>query len=195
MTILPAKPNDAEKIAAIHYNNFKNAFLCDLGFSFLKLLYSWMLTFNKGFGYIIKDKDNTFGFVTGVYDSSNLISSFIKKNFFRALPILILNFIKKPNNIKKVFETIIYSKKSEIGIKAELISIAVENKYRGKGYSASLFSHFTEHLKAEKINIYKITVDKDNLAANRFYLKCGCEFVKSYKMYGKISNIYKYKIK
>lgn len=195
MTILPAKPNDAERIAAIHYDNFKNAFLCDLGSSFLRLLYHWMLTFDEGFGYIIKDEDNIFGFVTGVYDSSNLISSFIKKNFFRVLPTLILNFIKKPNNIKKVFETIIYSKKSEIGIKAELISIAVENKYRGKGYSALLFSHFIEHLRAKKINIYKITVDKDNLAANKFYLKCECEFVKSYKMYGKISNIYKYKIK
>ena len=195
MTILPAKPNDAEKIAAIHYDNFKNAFLCDLGLSFLRLLYRWILTFNKGFGYIIKDEDNIFGFVTGVYDSSNLISLFIKKNFFKVLSILILNFIKKPNNIKKVFETIIYSKKSDIDIKAELISIAIENKYRGKGYSDSLFFHFIEHLKPEKINIFKITVDKDNLAANKFYLKCGCEFVKSYKMYGKISNIYKYKIK
>lgn len=103
------------EIAEIHYQNFQNAFLCDLGLPFLKLLYKWILSFNKGFGYVIKKENKILGFVTGIYDSSNLISIFVKKNFLKILPILISNYIRKPKNIFKTLETIIYSKKSEVG--------------------------------------------------------------------------------
>ena len=114
MEIVQALPEDSENIAIIHYNNFKNAFLCDLGLNFLKLLYSWILISDKGFGYIIKDNGHTYGFVIGVYDSSQVISSFIKRNFFKALPTLISGCLKKPNNIKRIIETLFYTKKSSI---------------------------------------------------------------------------------
>lgn len=196
MKITQTSSKDPQYIAKIHVENFKNAFLCDLGFSFLKLLYDWILRLDKGFGYVIKDNNNEIiGFITGVYDSSNLVSSFIKNNFLKTMPILILNFIKKPKNIKKVFETVFYSKKSDINIKAELLSIAIEKNFRSKGHSQELFSYFIDHLKKRNIKIFKITVDKDNLAANKFYIKIGCKLVKSYKMYGKFSNIYRYEIK
>ena len=195
MEIVQAIPEDSKNIALIHYNNFKNAFLCDLGLNFLKLLYKWLITSDNGFGFIIKDNGCICGFITGVYDSSSIISLFIKKNFLKVFPILITACLKKPKNITKIFETIFYIKKSDINIKAELLSIAIENNKRGKGISKILFSHFAEYLKKQGINSFKITVDKENIVANNFYIKCGCELIKTYKIYGKFSNVYSFIIK
>ena len=195
MKVVQAILDDADNIARIHYNNFKNAFLCSLGLDFLKLLYNWILKANEGFGYIIKDNKNAYGFITGVYDSSGLISLFIKKNFNKAMPILVLGCIRKPKNIEKMFETVLYSKKSDVNIKAELLSIAIEKSLREKGYGNKLFSCFIRNLKRKGIKIFKITVNRNNITANKFYIKCGCELVGTYKMYGKFSNIYKYEIK
>jgi ribosomal protein S18 acetylase RimI-like enzyme len=196
MKIYEAVPEDSENIAEIHFNNFKNAFLCDLGIDFLKLLYKWILSFNNGFGYVVKDADaNISGFVTGLYDSSTLIKSFIRNNLIKTTPLLFAALFKKHRNIKNIFETVFYSKKTEVNIKAELLSIAVEDSIKNKGCGKELFIMFMARLKSNHINICKIIVDKDNTIANNFYIKCGCELVKSYKMYGKITNIYKYIIK
>lgn len=191
MEIFQAQPNDSENIAIIHYNNFKNAFLCDLGINFLILLYNWILSSNSGFGFIVKNDNKIIGFVSGVYNSSGIISSFIKKNFLKAAPLLVLNCFKKPKNLKRIFETIFYPKKSDIDIKAELLSIAVDDNYRGKGYSQELFRYFKEYLEKQDITVFKITVDKDNVAANKFYINRGCKLVNTYQIYCKYSNIYK----
>lgn len=190
VSLLSAK--DSKIIAKIHYNNFKNSFLCDLGLDFLNHLYYWVLSLNKGFGYSIKVDNSIIGFITGVYDSSDIISLFVKKNFLSVLPIILKSCLKKPKNLKRIIETLFYAGKTNIDIKAELLSIAIKHTYRHKGFGQLLFGRFIEHLHEKKIDSFKITVDHDNKRANQFYSNLGCRLKKSYVMFGKVFNIYSF---
>jgi len=151
MKILSAKPANAKEMARIHCHNYKNAFLCDLGRRFLEAIYHWMLTSKKFLIFVVKDDGKIRGFISGAYDSSGMLSSFLIQEWSKIFFPLAWAAIKEPVNIVKIFETLFYSSKSDIGIKPELLSVAVEKDLRGTGVVEQLLTMFIKTLKRRGI--------------------------------------------
>ena len=101
-----------------------------------------------------------------------MLAHFIR-NIFRASLCLIPKILR-PGIFKKIFETLLYPVKKDSDLpKAELLSIVVDETYRGKGISQRLFNKLTEEFKKDGIEKFKVVVGSNLLPACRFYEKMG----------------------
>ena len=98
------------------------------------------------------------------------------------------------NTLKKIFETLKYSKKNEINIllpKAELLSIAVKEDYQRKGVAKQLFKALVNEFHKMGINEFRIVVGSSLFKAKNFYQKMGCIKVGEFELHkGEKSEIY-----
>ena len=58
-----------------------------------------------------------------------------------------------------------------------LLSIAIDEQYRGTGLSVKLVQVFEERLTVKGATYYTLSVYKNNLGARRFYEKCGMQTI------------------
>lgn len=188
------RKSDALAAARIHYNNFENAFFCELGEKFMQIIYEEIASSDQAFGFVFEDEEGIRGFVTGTYDADNFFSSIYKKRFMDLGISVGKAILRKPLLISKVMQTLFYSK-NESNIKAELISIAVDKKARKKGLGRKLFLSLVDKYKHKNIRGFKLIVDKDNKEANIFYKNIGFVKDKAFEMYGKEINQLIYEIK
>ena len=73
---------------------------------------------------------------------------------------------------------------------AELLSIVVSPKERGRGIANRLVEAGFEECKKRNINKAKVLVRPENIAANKLYQNCGFKFFKTINSHGFVSNIY-----
>ena len=188
------KQNLAE-CARLHYSSIKNSFLCDIGYFFIKKIYAGIVKSADCAGYIYLDNSEIVGFITGSKNTGKFMRNMILKNFLFFAPYVGLKILIKPHLIKKVFETLFYSKKSGAdNTKAELVSIVVMSNQRGKGIGKKLFNELVLFFKANNISKFKVMVGKNNTGANKFYESLGFNFSSTFNLYGQDMNIYTYNI-
>ena len=184
---------DSKKCAKLHYDYIENSMLSQLGLFFLEQIYEEIARSKYCRGYVYVENDEVAGFIIGSQDMNSFFRSLIiKKIFTLGIPIL-FRVITNPRLFKNVIETLFYAKKSDIdNVEAELVSIAVHEDYRRQGIARDLFNKLVDFFKQSDIHSFKVMVDKNNPMANKFYIDRGFDYIRTFSMYNKDFNLYKY---
>ena len=189
---------DCREVAKVHKECLAKSFLATLGEKFLTLLYKTLVEYKKGILLIAEDDGKIIGFVSATVATVDFYRFFLKKKFIEASFLLLPKAINL-NILRKIFETLRYSKKNKINIllpKAELLSIAVKEDYQRKGVAQQLFKALAKEFYKNGINEFKIVVGDNLVNAKKFYRKMGCIKVGEFELHrGEISEIYIFKIK
>ena len=158
-------------IAQIHDKALNGDFLPSLGIDFLTAFYEGIIGKPGVYGFVDVENGRIVGFIIGTRDSEKFFSQALRGNFVKLTLLLLIQLIKRPQIIKNVLETFLYTKKEGTS-KAELVVIAVNNKSQGKGMGKQLVRALEQAFKKEKINRYKLTVHADKNAVG-FYEHLG----------------------
>jgi len=191
MKIVHLDKTHIRDICEIHASTLRGDFLPSLGKNFLDLLYKNLLKSDLFFSYIAIEDLDVCGFIAGSENSKLLFRGVIRKNFFNFFYVLILKIVSCPPVLLRIFQTFLYSKKTDKnGITGELIIIAVAEKSQNKGLGNLLLSEFERHLYLKKIRKYKVTVIENNIQAKSFYEKHGFIKISRFNLYKKNWELY-----
>jgi ribosomal protein S18 acetylase RimI-like enzyme len=162
------------EVAGLHVENIDQGFLSTLGTPFLSLLYETIDTSERGVLCVVEEAGHVAGFVSG---SENIGE--IYKALLRRWPRLIVSLMPalfSPRKAWRILEIILLHRKSGSTPdlpRAELLSIAVAAKFRGKGHAQELYRSLANHFSARGVRDFKIVVGDALLAAHHFYLRMG----------------------
>ena len=183
---------DIKAITEIHREALKGDFLPSLGFNFLSTFYSGVLGKPEVYGFGYKKQGRVVGFVLGTSNSESFFGLALKSKLISLSYFLILEIINNPFLIKNVLETFLYTSKDK-GPKAELVVIAVLDKYQGQGIGKILTQALEQGFSNDGIKEYKLTVHADK-AAVQFYEHLKYNRISSFNLYGKLWYVYAKKI-
>ncbi len=184
------KKEDSLAIATIHKEALKGDFLPSLGLSVLEIIYQGLLDDKKSFGYVSEKNGRVVGFITGSENTNELFKRIFLKKFVSLLFKVGFILLKNPSILPKLFQTLFYNDKAKTETSAELISIALKTEYRRKNIGKKLIQELIAEFKKRNIKKIKVTVNRSNIGANKFYKKIGFKYETTFTMYGKKMNLY-----
>lgn len=187
---------DAEDIASLHYQAFKNFFLTSLGRRFLAVFYRALLSHPKGTGIGIYHGPILVGFAIGTQNSTGFYKSLIySRGFamaFAALPQLIL----APFKIKRLLIPILASQDLQFTNLPSLLSICVSPDHISQGLGRQLLEEFEFELLKNHCHSLLLTTDcHDNDHVNQFYIRNKYICVQSFFHGKREMNLYYKRIK
>lgn len=188
-----AEKRDVPSIVRLHREYISWGFLSSLGGQILNLIYGSLTEFPGGRMIIGINKGEVIGFVIGVTDVPSFYMSFLRKNFLKASRLLITKFMNF-STLRKAMETLFYPlRDSSVLPKAELLAIAVEQCYQGKGVARLLLEELKVQFSNIGIDSFKTSVGAKNWRSYRFFEKMGFRqagYLEIHK--GETSKIYVY---
>lgn len=185
-----AQKTDARQIAAIHKTEINQGFLSSLPASFLENLYEAMILSPESFCIVAKEGNEVIGFISGVTSTGAFYQYFLQHYFFTSFLMLLPKVF---SSLKKIFETLLYPKKEQSLPRAELLTMAVSQKFQGQGIASAMLTEFKDEMKKRNIKECKVLVGTNLAPAIRFYEKSGFVFVKNISVHGSaVSKIYVY---
>lgn len=182
---------DIPQVAVIHMREL-SGFLPELGEKFLQAFYRTSLDIPEMFTYVESQNEQVYGFTTGINTAGGLYKKIILKDVFLFIPLFLSYLFTHPSGAVKIIKTLAYPGFADNS--PELLTIAVKKNHQGRGIGKKLFMQVAREFKIRNIEEFKISV-YDRLTANRFYLKIGCRFDRSFEFLGEKMNYYKYEIK
>jgi len=196
MNISLATKKDSLQIAKIHKQEIDQGFLSQLGIKFLSKLYKAMILSKKSFVIVAKENNQVIGFISGCLNIKEFYKYFLKKYTFSAIKIL-LPKIFNINTVKKILETLKYSKREEKDLpETELLVIAVKKEFHGQKIAVKMFDYFINEMKKREIKQFKVIVGENLSRAISFYEKMGFKFHSNITIHrNNLSKIYVYNIK
>ncbi len=195
VNIVELKRVHVPAIAQIHCAALAGDFLPSLGPSFLRTMYDGMTELGLGFGFVAMDADQVAGFVVGTVNSRSLFKQLIARRFFQFAWQVGVALVRRPTLMARTLETFFYpSKEGDDTPPAELLVIAVDEKYRGQKIGAALVKRLDAAMRQRGVTRYKVTAFAENNGANRFYEQLGFSPASHFVMYGKAWNLYRREI-
>jgi len=181
----------ARKIATLHIEGIDKGFISSLGFDFVSSLYEVIAQDKNSFGFAALEADNVVGFVAFSGNLSLLYRNVARHNGLKMALILARRMFSL-QVIKKVIDNLFYpSRMKKLDLPdAELLSIAVSPKARGRGLAALLLRKGLDECARRGIEKVKVLVAADNERANRLYSRCGLSLAGKVSSHGVVSNIY-----
>jgi len=189
--IQPLDENDVGDVAQIHLKSLKGAFLSELGIDFLVEVYYGILRSKHAVCYVYREKSKVVGFIAGTRDTKKFFRDVFRMKGLRFASIIIVKALKKPKIVYYGMQSLLYPSTST-DVDGELLSIAVLDESRNKGVGKKLVERLNDYFKDEGIKGLKVTVEKDNVKANRFYKKMGFRYSSAFTLYGREMNLYVY---
>lgn len=163
----------ARVLANLHVDLISGGFLPSLGRRFMRALYRGLLEWPGTRAIIIEDDGGVAAFVVAVQDIGAFYRWFVKKRWIVA-GLASIPAILKPENAKRAWESLRYGGDSETeAISAEILSLGVAPRARGKGLSSRLLESVVETLSAAGNDEVKVVVGSTNLAARAAYTRAG----------------------
>ena len=148
-----------------------SGFLPLLGRGFMKVLYQALIAWKGAMVLVVDDGGGPVGFTAGVEDVGEFYSHFSRHYGLRAglaaLPRLI-----RPRNLRRAWETFRYGQ-DQVDVPAELLSMVVAPRARGKGLSLMLGARLLDDLGRRGVPAVKVTVGSENEPAIGAYRKMG----------------------
>ncbi len=187
---------DALDAAEIHCEALAGDFLPSLGKSFLAMLYRCIISTNAGFG-IVYEKNKH---IVGVALATENIVLFYKRvflmRFWALTPKVIWAIMLHPSLMKRILETLFYSKQENerASVEAELIAVVLRKAYRRQRIGTKILHAINEEFLRRGVKSYVVRTYVDNKASNTFYNVNGFNWHNSYIMYNRKWNLYKYEI-
>ena len=176
--------------AKLHYESLSHrSFITLFGQKFLELIYQTLLQERLGFFVLAFEEDKLLGFIFACLDSSKLNLIMIKRiNLF--FPILARVLIKKPCVIRNIFETLFYSSRGGADTGCELLVMAVGESHRSLGIGKKMIVTLDQEFSRLGYKKYNVTVHREMTYSNSYYQSNNMRFVKEFKLYGHIWNVY-----
>ena len=183
-----------KQVAILHKENIKTGFLSSLGVDFLECLYEAISISENSVLIVYLEKEVVAGFVTGTLDITEANRILKRKCLFTIIKALVKVVFNK-HKLKKLFETYRYSTKGKTmypyNLKSELLSIAVDPNFRGKGIAKQLYEELINFFRQRGVSEFKIVVGEKLIDAQRFYEKMGAKKVSEFELHkGEKSFIY-----
>jgi ribosomal protein S18 acetylase RimI-like enzyme len=144
---------------------------------------------------IYKESDEIVAFISATTNSKKLFRDILFKKWSLFLLIVLFN-LAKMRQFKNIMDTFLYfSKVSKAGIDAELLFIAIEPNYRGKGIAQDLIEYTLKELRCRGIQAVKVSVEKNNSPVNQLLEKMKFCRVKTFSLFKKEMNLYTYTLR
>lgn len=173
MVIEPLEKQYVEAVAKIHYDSLRADFLPSLGIDFLKKFYDASLESRFGLTYIYLLENKVVGFVVVSWDSSKLLKDIFFKKSFWVLTCGIKRIICDYKIFKNTIELIrdVFLSKNDDPVKGEIVIIAVDDNFRGRGIGKQLVSQAARCLLERDIKQCRTKTLLSNRAVISFYNK------------------------
>jgi glycosyltransferase involved in cell wall biosynthesis/ribosomal protein S18 acetylase RimI-like enzyme len=160
---------DARALAGMHLTELNTGFLPRLGHRFMSILYEALIEWPDATVFVVDDQVGPVGYVTGVVDTGEFYRYFLRKFGIRAA---IAAFPRVILNLRRAFESFRYGSEDN-DVRAELLSLAVARRARGRGLSTSLGTKLLEALSIRGCDTVKVVVAEENATAIGAYEKLG----------------------
>jgi ribosomal protein S18 acetylase RimI-like enzyme len=203
-------PHHAPDVARLHFDAQRGTFLSALGPDILQIVYEKLPATEFGFGFAITAPASgdglrvPVGFVSATTSVGGLFVRTGLTSAGRLAPRLLVRYLRSPVLIGHTFQTALYPLISQGGdedvagsnacedssggaqvSKAELLSIMVEDHWRGRGLGAMLVDALVAECAARDIAYLDVTVDSMNDGARRFYERYGFVLHRTFRLYGR----------
>lgn len=178
---------DVPALVKIHEECFPKETLTQLGSTFLRALYCGFVRLPQIHAWGIFEKNQLVGFVVGS-ETADYMKHILKNQSIQIITSLLSSLVRI-SLVKKMAETLFYSKKSST-TPAELVIIGVTSQYRHKGLGKKLLTQLTKSFMQKKITRFHVCVYASKNIANRFYKKFKGILSGSFVMYNRKWNIY-----
>jgi len=189
--VAPLTEKHAARAAQLHIEGIPTGFISSLGPRFVTELYKAIAKSRHAFGFIAEDDSGqVLGFIACADDVSKLYREAI---FLRGIPLLLplLKHLLSPSTVKHILQTLLYPKKVEEKFPpAEILSVAVDARARGRGIGGRLMEAALAEIRRRKIPSVKVLVGENLEPANAYYQKWGFKLVGRIPHHGHILNIY-----
>lgn len=173
VAIVSMATDHVAQVAALHQTGIHTGFLSSLGPRFLKQLYKAIPAASSGFVFVGVRGQDVLGFVACTELLGGLYKQALKKRGL-AMGLALVPRAFRPSVFKRIIETLFYpSKIADDFPKAEVLSIVVDESMRGKKLASQLIARAVAEFRSRGIRKVKVLVWDQNLAAKRFYEKCG----------------------
>ena len=168
----PARPSDADRMAALHRRSMPAAFLPRLGPGFLRQFYLAAIADPDAVA-LVAERDGAFGGFATATPSIRAFTRRFATGRGALAAALAAPRLARPSMLRRVRETVSYGNGRTDLPEAELLSIAVEDAARGRGIGRALDAAVREALGARGVTRFKAVVGADYVEANRFYAALG----------------------
>ena len=166
-----ATPRDAMALAELHASEIATGFLPSLGRGFMRILYKALIGWNGAVALVVDDGGGPVAFTVGVEDVGQFYSSFYKIHGWRAA-LAALPRLVRPSIFRRAWETFRYGQ-DHVEVPAELLSMVVAPRARGRGLSVMLGARLLDDLTQRGATAVKVTVGSENGTALGAYRKMG----------------------
>ena len=171
----PHQPNSehATVLANLHFDLISGGFLPTLGRRFMRVLYRGLLDWPGTRALIVEDDGGVTAFVVAVEDIGAFYRWFIK-NRWLAAGLAAIPAVLNPATAGRAWESFRYGGNSEgEAIPAEILSLGVAPRARGRGLSRLLLDRVVRSLGSTGHDQVKVVVGSTNLVAIAAYEKAG----------------------
>lgn len=171
LQIRSAVAADARALAELHSTEIGTGFLPLLGRSFMRVLYRAIIAWSDGVVLVVDDGGGVIAFTAGVKDVGAFYKHFSTRYGWQA-GLAALPRLVNPRNLRRAWETFRYGS-DQVDVPAELLSMVVAPRARGKRLSLMLGARLLEELSELGAPAVKVTVGSDNETALAAYRKMG----------------------
>jgi glycosyltransferase involved in cell wall biosynthesis/ribosomal protein S18 acetylase RimI-like enzyme len=171
LQIRPAMPRDARALAELHATEIATGFLPLLGRRFMRILYTALIGWKGAVALVVEDGGGPVAFTVGVQDVGAFYRYFYKVHGWRA-GLAALPRLMRPSNFRRAWETVRYGQ-DQVQVPAELLSMVVAPRVRGRGVSLMLGARLIDDLVQRGVPAVKVVVGSENETALGAYRKMG----------------------
>ncbi len=182
--------HDAPEAARIHVQELAG-FISQLKQAFLFRFYSQTLQIPEIFTFVCIENSTVVGFLSGTERVKGMLSLVIFKDPVWFVLFFLKYFITHPLQIVTAIQTLMYPGFS--GNEPELLTLAVDERHRGKGIGKKLFLACAKEFAKRGYSSFLISA-YDRLPANGFYKRMGCTLIRTFSFHGERMNYYRYRI-
>jgi len=173
---------DLPTVAALHARQISEGFLSLLGDRFLQLLYRRILLHPASFLLVADDHGHAVGFIAGSTDVAGLYRSFLLRDGAAALARAAGPLAR---GWRRVLETLRHGSPGggDTPPGAELLSVAVDRSWRGRGAGRLLVASLLEEMAARGCGVVTVVVGADNHGAVTLYHRSGFVVVERFELH------------
>jgi GNAT superfamily N-acetyltransferase len=189
--VVVARDHELIRAAArLHHEALSDGgFITLFGVGFLEELYTGILELGVGFLVVALEKERLAGFILACEHSDRLMWV-VARRWYHFLPRMVGPLLRRPALVRKVVQTLSYSRLQQTTARAELVVIAVQPELRSQGVGRGLLGVLADELSRRGVRAYKVTVHDVMERSNRFYRANGMELVHRFRLYDLVWNVY-----
>jgi ribosomal protein S18 acetylase RimI-like enzyme len=180
--IRTARDADAVVAATLHATQINQGFLSLLGPGFLRRLYRRIVRTPSSFLLVAQSQGTIVGFIAGSTDVAGLYRGFLLRD---GIPAGLRAAGPLLSGWRRVLETLRHGSSDEEGVGrgAELLSIAVDPSYQGRGLGRTLMASYLDELRNRGWHEAHVVVGTENTGAIALYEQAGFVTVDRFELH------------